>query len=175
MSACSSRYSNFFIVPQSKKNPQASFFPFFFFFFIFWKLSGIYFLAINTCLPKFTPSSQSASCCDGHYPYMSIWYPEDGLVEFFRRVEHKFFITHAFVSIKEQNTFPVWPVYVSMVSSSMPISAINILTENKDFQSRLHCTHGIIFLKSIVLQSTTTVILGKLWSIHLDLMLSDMH
>ena len=172
MSACSSiqdtAISSLFL---NESNPSSLFFPHFV---LFWKLSGIYFLAINTCLPKSTPSSQSASCCDVYYPYMSIWYPEDVLVEFFRRVEHKCFTTYAVVSIKEQSTLPVLPVCVSMASSYMPTWAINTLTEKKHFQPRLYCTHEIILLQSTVLHSTTTVIVGKLQSIHLDLMLFDM-
>jgi hypothetical protein len=76
---------------NERKTPKALFFHFV----LFWKLSGIYFVAINTCLPKSTPSSQSASCCDGYYPYMSIWYPEDALVEFFRTVERKCFFFYS--------------------------------------------------------------------------------
>jgi len=129
-----------------KEKPSRLFFPIFF---LFWKLAGIYFLAINTCLPKSTTSSQSASHCDGYYPYMSIWYPEDGLVEFFRRVEHKFFITHAFVSIKEQSTLPVLPVYVSMVSVICPYQWLILSQRTNIFSPDFTALMGLYFLKAL--------------------------
>jgi len=147
MSACSSiqdtATSSLFL------NERKTLKPLFFHSFHFWKLSGIYLLAINTCLPKSTTSSQSASCCDGYYPYMSIWYPEDWLVEFFRGVEHKFFTTHAFVSIKNKvhSLFCQWMYLWFQVIC--PYQRLILSQRTNIFSPDFTALMGLYFLKAM--------------------------
>lgn len=137
------------------------------------RLSGIYLLAVNN-VPVF-PSPYAAAnqpgvgisiICQCQYDILKMgWY------SFSEEYNTGVLLFCNFQYNRTYNTLFCQCIYLWL---QVICITINTLTGNKHFLSRFHCIHGTTFLKSTVLHSTTTVILGELWRIHLDLILSIM-